>query len=92
MTNHNTIQTHHPHTNAPQLPSLHHNHPLSLIPRNFGNLALTNITSSRPNYIQSSIHNIVTQQSQSDDTYEQIIKQPHTANFQSQNNLFLSPQ
>ena len=33
---------------APQLPSLHHNHPLSLVPRN---LALTNITSSRPNYI-----------------------------------------
>ena len=76
---------------APQLPSLHPNHPLSLVPRNFRILALTNITSSRPNYIQSPIHHIVTQQSQSDDTYEQIIEQPHTTNFQSQNNQFFSP-
>ena len=65
---------------ALQIPSLHHNHPLSLVPRNF---ALTNITSSRPNYIQSSFHHIVTQQSQSDDLYEQIIEQPQTTNFQS---------
>ena len=75
---------------APQLPSLHLNHPLSLVPRNFRNLALTSITSSGPNYIQSPIHDIVTQQSQSDDTYEQKIEQPHTASFQSQNNHFLA--
>ena len=73
---------------APQLPSLHPNHPLSLVPRNFRNLALTKITSSRPNYIQSPIHHIKTQQPQSDDTYEQLIEQTHTTNFQSQNNHF----
>ena len=55
---------------APQLPSLNHNHPLSLVPRKFRNFALTNITSSRPGYTQSPIHHIVTQQSQSDDAYE----------------------
>ena len=76
---------------APQLPSLHHNHPLSLVPRNFRSLTLTNFTSSRPNYIQSPNYHIVTQQSQSDDTYEQIIEQPHSKNFQSQNNQFFSP-
>ena len=68
---------------APQLPSLHHNHPLSLVSRNFRNLALTNTTSSRPNYIQSPIHHLVTQKSQNDDTYEQLIEQPHTTIFQS---------
>ena len=74
---------------APQLSNLHHNHPLSLVPRNFRNLALFYITNSRPNYIQSPIHHIVTQQSQSDDTCEQIIEQPHITNFQSQNNQFV---
>ena len=45
---------------APQLPSLHNNHPLSLLTQRFRNLALTNITNSRSNFIQSSIHHIVT--------------------------------
>ena len=63
---------------ASQLPSLHHNHPLSLVPRNFRKLALTNITSSR-----SPIHHIVTQHSHSYDTYEQIIELTHTTKFQS---------
>ena len=75
---------------APQLPNLHHNHPLSLVSRNFTNLALTNPTNSRPNYMQSPIHHIVTQHSQNDDTYEQTIKQPHTTTFQSQNNHFFN--
>ena len=70
-------------TTAPQLSNLHHNHPLSLVPRNFRNLKLTNITSSRPNYKQCPNHHIVTQQSQSDDQYEQIIEQPHTTKFKS---------
>ena len=72
---------------APQLPNLHHRHPLSLVLRSFRNLALTNTTkllSSRPNYIQSPIHHIVTQQSQKDDTYEPIIEHPHTTTFRSQ--------
>ena len=81
--NKNTLPT------APQLPSLNRNHPLSLVPRNFRNLALVNIANSRPNHIQSPIHHIVTQQSQNDDTHEQIIEQPHTTKFLSQNNHFV---
>ena len=75
---------------APQLPSLNRNHPLSLVPRNFRNLAPVNIANSRTNHIQSPIHHIVTEQPQNDDTYEQITEQPHTTSFQSQNNLFLA--
>ena len=75
---------------APQLSSLHHSHPLSLVSQNFGNLALTNTTSSRPNYLQSPIHHIVTQQTQNDDTYEKIIEQPFTTFFKSQDNHFLA--
>ena len=75
---------------ASQLPSLNRNHPLSLVSRNFRNLELVNIANSRPIHIQCPIHLIVTQQSQIDDTYEQIIKQPYTTNFQSQNNHFLA--
>ena len=76
---------------APQLPSLNLNHPLSLVPWNFRNLALVILANSRPNHIQSPIQHIVTQQPQNDDTYEQIIEQPHTTNFQSQNNHFFKP-
>ena len=76
---------------ASQLPSLHHNHPLLLVSRKFGNQAFTNTTSSRPNYIQSPIHYLITQQSQNGNTNEQTIEQPHTTIFQSQNNHFFSP-
>ena len=65
---------------APQLPNLNHNHSLSLVARNFRNLALRNIISSRPSYTQIPVHHIVTQQSQNDE-YEQITEQPHTTNF-----------
>ena len=65
---------------------LHHNHSLSLVSQSFRNLALTNPTNLRPNYKQSPIHHIVTQHSQNDKTYEQIIKQPHTTTFQSPSN------
>ena len=82
--NTNTLPT------APQLPSLNRNHPLSLVTRNFRNLALVNIANSKQNHIQSPIHHIVNQQSQNDNTYEKIIEQPHTTNFQSQNNHFLA--
>ena len=58
----NTYDESHQNTNssptAPQLPSLNHNYPLSLVPRSFRNLALTNITNLRPNYIQSPIHHL----------------------------------
>ena len=76
---------------APQLPNLHHNHPLSLVSRNFRNLAIPNPTNIRPSNIQSPIRQIVTQHSQNDDTYEQIIEQPHTTTFQSQNSHFFGP-
>ena len=69
----NTYDQSQHHTNtlptAPQLPSLSRNHSLSLVPRNFRNLALVNKANSRPNQIQSPIHHIITQQSQNDDTY-----------------------
>ena len=75
---------------APQLTNLNRNHPLSL-PRNFRNLALVYIANSRPHHIQSPIHHIVSQPSQSDDIFEQVIEQPHTTLFQSQNNNCFSP-
>ena len=76
---------------APQLQKLNHNHPLSLVPRNFRNIALTDLISSRPNNPQSPIQHIITQQPNIEDTYEQIIEKTHTTNFRSQNNHLFSP-
>ena len=76
---------------ALHLPNLHHNHPLSLVSQNFRNLAITNPLNLRPSHIQSPIQHIVTQQPPNNDTYEQIIEQPHTTTFQSQNNHFFKP-
>ena len=76
---------------AAQLPQLPHSHPLSLVPRNFRNLAITYNQNFRPNISQSPIQHIMTHHSQDDNTYEQIIEQPHTTAFQSQNNQFFSP-
>ena len=68
---------------APQLPPLPHNHPLSLVPRNFRNLAITHNPNFRPNISQSPIQHIRTHHSQDENTYEQIIEQPLTTTFQS---------
>ena len=76
---------------APQLPTLPQNHPLSLVPRNFRNRAITNNPNSRPNTTQSPIQIIMTHHSQNDNTYKQIIEQPHTTTFQSQHNQFFRP-
>ena len=76
---------------APQIPTLPQNHPLSKIPRNFRKLAIINNPNFRPKSTQSPVQHIMTHHSQNDNTYEQIIKQPHTINFQSQNNHFFSP-
>ena len=76
---------------APQLPPLPQYHPLSLVPRNFRNLAITNNLNSNPNTTQSPIQHIMTHHLQNDNTYEQIIEQPHTTHFHSQNNHFFSP-
>ena len=73
---------------APQLPPLPQNHPLSLVPRNFRNLAITNNPNSRPNTTQSPIQHIMTHHSQNDKTYELIIEQRHTTTFQSQQSFF----
>ena len=75
---------------APHLPNLHHNYPLSLVSRNFKNLTITNPPNLRPNTIQSSLQHIVTQHSQNDHTYEQIIEQPNNTTFQTQNNHFFA--
>ena len=76
---------------APHLPNLHHNHPLSLVSRNFRNLAITNPPNLRPSHMQSPIQHIVTQHPQNANTYEKIIQQPHTTTFQSQNIHFFQP-
>ena len=76
---------------APQLPPLPQNNPLSLVPRNFRHLAITNNPNSRPNIPQSPIQHIMTHHPQDDNAYEQIIEQPQTTTFQSQNNHFFSP-
>ena len=83
--NTNTLPT------SPHSPNLHHNHPLSLVSRNLRNLAITNPPNLRPSHIQSPIQHIVTQHPQNDDTYKQLIEQPHTTTFQSQNSHFFSP-
>ena len=75
---------------APQVPALPQNQPLSLVPRNFRNLAITNNPNFRPHSIHSPIRHITTNHSQNDSNYEQIIEQPHTTTFQSQKNHFYS--
>ena len=44
---------------APHLQNLNHKHPLSLVPRNFRNIALTDLISLRPNYPQSPSQHIL---------------------------------
>ena len=76
---------------APQIRTLPQNQPLSLVPRNFRNLSITHNPNFRPDTTQSPIQHIITHHSQNGNTYEQIIEQPHTTTFQSQNNHFFSP-
>ena len=66
---------------APKLQNLNHNYPLSLVPRSFRKIALTDLITSRSIYPQSPIQHIVTQQPKMEDTYELNIEQPHTTNF-----------
>ena len=76
---------------APQLQNLNHNHLLSLVRRNFRNIALTDLITSRSSYPHSPIQHIITQQPNIDDTYKKLIEQPHTTNFRSQKNHLFSP-
>ena len=77
-TNPNTYDDSNNITNAlptvPHLPNLRHNHPLSLVSRNFWNLAITNPPNFRPSHIQSAIQHLRTQHAPVYDTYEQIIE------------------
>ena len=61
-TNPNTYDDSNNNTNGlPTAPHLPNNHPLSLVSRNFRNLATTNPLNLRPSHIQSPIQHIVTQ-------------------------------
>ena len=73
---------------APQVPAPPQNHRLSLVPRNFRNLAITNNPNFRPHSIDIPIQHITTNHSQNDSTYKQIIEKPHTTTFQSQKKCF----
>ena len=81
----NTLST------APQLYTLQNNQPLSLGPRNYRNISLTEHISTSHRYQQSPVTHIVAQQPIVDETYEQIMEQPHTTSFRTQNNHFFSP-
>ena len=59
---------------APQIQTLPQNHSLSLVPRNFRNLAITNNPNFRPNATQSPIQHVMTNHSQNDNSYEQVIE------------------
>ena len=76
---------------APQLQILSHNHPLPLVPRRFRNFSQSDLIASRHNYPQSPIQHMITQQPNIDDTYEQILEQPHKTKFRSQNSHLFSP-
>ena len=78
-------------TTVPQLHTLENNHQLSLTPRIYRNISLTEHISTSHRYPQSPVTLIEAQQPNVDETYEQIIEQPHTTNFRSQNNHLLSP-
>ena len=73
-------------TSAPQLHTLRNNHPLFLVPQNYRKIALTEHFSTSHSYPQKPVTHIIAQQANIEDTFEQIIEQPHTTNLRSQNN------
>ena len=74
-TNPNTYDDSNNNTNAiPTAPHLPKNHPLSLVSRNFRNLAITNRRNLRRSHIQSPIQHIVAQHPPIDATYKKIIE------------------
>ena len=76
---------------APQLHKLQINHPLSLVPRNYRNISQKEHISTIHRCPQSPVTHIVAQQLNVDETYEQIIEQPHTNNLCSENKHLFSP-
>ena len=78
-------------TAPPQLHHLHINQPLALATRIYRNtLAVTEHTSQGHSYPESPVSHLVLHQSKIDDAYVQMVEQPHTSNFRSQNNHFLA--
>ena len=78
-------------TAPPQLHHLHINQSLILAPRNYRNtLAVTEHTSQDHSYPESLVSQLVLYQSKIDDAYVQMVEQPHTTIFRSQNNHFLA--
>ena len=73
---------------SPQVHLLHNNRTLSLVLQNYINIALTEHISTSHSYPQSPVTHIIAQQPNVEETYKQIIEQPHTTNFGSQNNYF----
>ena len=75
---------------APQLHTLLNNHPFSLLPQNYTNTAITEHISTSHSYSQRPVTHIIAQQPNIEETHKQIIEQPHTTNFRSQNNQSFS--
>ena len=75
---------------APQSHNFHKNHPLSLVPRNYRITTVTEHICTSHSYPQSPVTHIVAHQPNIEETYKQIIEQPHTTNFRSQNNHLLA--
>ena len=76
---------------ASQLQNFHNNQPLSLIQRNYKNTAIAEHIFPSHSYPQSPVSHIVVHPPNIELTYEQIVEQPHTTNFRSQNNHLFSP-
>ena len=75
---------------AQQLHNLRNNQPLFLLPRNYRSTAITEQISTIHRYPQSPVTHTIAQQPNLEEMYKQIIEQPHTTNFRSQNNHFLA--
>ena len=76
---------------APQFQDFQINHQLFLVPRNYRHTPITEHSSSSHSYPQSPVSHIVVHQPKKDVTYDQIVEQPHTTNFRSQNSHVFSP-
>ena len=90
----NTYDEDHRDTNttptAPQLPNLPQNHPLSLVPRNFRNLAITNPPNFIPNTVQSPIQHIVTQHNKMMIHMNKLLNNPTSPLFNLKIIIFLT--
>ena len=75
---------------TPQLHTLNDIHPLSLVLRNYRNIALTEHISTIHSYLQCPVTHTIAQQPDIAETYEQIKEQSQSTYFRSQNNHLFS--